>query len=134
MRPFALIAAFLACALAAAPAMAAPKKAKDDASSSSGFVIVPAVTATIAPNLRRTGILQVQAGVMTSDPAFEARARAAMPRLRDAFRTESQAFVNNYYRADSVPDADLITRMFQQACDRTLGPGGKVLMVAIIIR
>jgi hypothetical protein len=133
MRRFTLAVSLL-CALAAAPAMAAPKASKDEDSSSSGFVIVPAVTATIAPNLRRTGILQVQAGVMATDPALEARARAAMPRLRDAFRTEAQRFVNKYHRAESVPDADMITRMFQQACDRTVGPGGTVLMVAIIIR
>lgn len=134
MRRFTLAASLL-CALAAGPALAAPKgKGKGEDASTGGFVIVPGVTATIAPNLRRTGLLQVQAGVMASDPALEERARAAMPRLRDAFRTEAQRFVNNYYRAESVPDADMITRMFQQACDRTVGPGAKVLMVAIIIR
>jgi hypothetical protein len=130
----ALVLSALATLGLASTAKAAPKKKAEAGASSASFVIVPAVTATIAPDLRRAGLLQVQAGLSVRDPAQEEAVNRAMPRLRDAFRTEAQTFVNSFYRAGGVPDVDILARMFQQAADRTIGAGARVLMVAVIIR
>ncbi len=55
------------------------------------------------------------------------------PRLRDALRTALATYAGTYYRDRTAPDPSQVSRLMQQAVDRTLGaPGARVLLANII--
>lgn len=72
-------------------------------------------------------------GLDIPDADLRLRARLNAPRLRDTLRTALSTYASTYYRDRTSPDPEELTRLMQQAVDRTLGAAGaRVLMVNII--
>jgi len=80
-----------------------------------------------------TAMMVVDMGLDVQNADLRRRANLNAPRLHDALRTALSTYTNVYYRDRTEPDPDTLTRLFQQAVDRTLGqPGAQVLLVNII--
>lgn len=137
--------AFVAAALAGTPARAAeghgggggdaaaPATRQDRLTSAQSYVPMPTLSAVVLNRFEPSGTFVVDMGVDIQNPALRTRAGLNGPRLHDALRTALSTYANVYYRLRSEPDPTTLTRLFQQAVDRTLGgPGAQVLLVNII--
>ncbi len=143
MRFRAPILAALVLATLAGPAMASgggsaasaqqPATRQDRLTSAESYVPVPTLSAGVLQRMSTQGTLVVDMGLDIPDEELRLRARLNGPRLRDTLRTALATYASTYYRDRTAPDPDELTRLMQQAVDRTLGAGGaRVLMVNII--
>jgi flagellar basal body-associated protein FliL len=144
MRFRAPIFAALMLATLAGPAMAAggssgasaqqqPATRQDRLTSAESYVPVPTLSAGVLQRMSTQGTLVVDMGLDIPDEELRLRARLNGPRLRDTLRTALATYASTYYRDRTAPDPQELTRLMQQAVDRTLGAGGaRVLMVNII--
>ena len=143
MRFRAPILAALVLATLAGPAMAAgggsgasaqqPATRQDRLTSAETYVPVPTLSAGVLQRMSTQGTLVVDMGLDIPDEELRLRARLNGPRLRDTLRTALATYASTYYRDRTAPDPDELTRLMQQAVDRTMGAGGaRVLMVNII--
>jgi hypothetical protein len=138
MRPVRGIVVVLALALAAGPAIAqpegqAPASRQERLTSADSWMAMPTLSAGVLQRFSSAGTLVVDMGIDIPDGALRARANLNQPRLRDALRTALSTYATVYYRDRTAPDPTTMTRLFQQAVDRTLGTGGaRVLLVNII--
>jgi hypothetical protein len=79
------------------------------------------------------GTIVLDMGLDVPDAELRRRAQVNGPRIRDALRSALAVYANTYYRDRTAPDPADLTRLLQQATDRTLGaPGARVLLVNII--
>lgn len=102
--------------------------------SSSAFVPLAPLTATLQADYRLRGILQIEAGLEIPDSRLRARAEEMMPRLRNAYVTRLSIYAGANYRYGDLPDADRISDLLQQATDEVLGEeGARVLLGMVVI-
>lgn len=143
MRLRAPILAALLLAASVGPAMAAggsssastqqPATRQDRLTSAESYVPLPTLSAGVLQRMSTRGTLVVDMGLDIPDAELRRRARLNGPRLRDTLRTALSTYASTYYRDRSSPDPEQLTRLMQQAVDRTLGAeGAQVLMVNII--
>jgi hypothetical protein len=139
MRPVRGIVVLLALALAAGPAIAqpsgeqAPASRQERLTSADSWMAMPTLSAGVIQRFSSAGTLVVDMGIDIPDAALRSRAQLNQPRLRDALRTALSTYATVYYRDRTAPDPTTMTRLFQQAVDRTLGAAGaRVLLVNII--
>jgi hypothetical protein len=103
--------------------------------SDSPYIGQSQIVSTVVRSFRAVGTLQVDMGIMVSNPAQRARATALRPVLRDTWRRTSQEFTNNFYTPGRVPDAALLAQRLQAATDQIIGPGtGRVILTSVIVR
>lgn len=94
---------------------------------------MPTLSAGVLQRHTAAGTLVVDMGLDVPDAELRRRALLNAPRLRDALRTALAAYASTFYRDRSAPEPAVLTRLMQQAIDRTLGAAGaRVLLVNII--
>lgn len=140
MRVLALLA--LCAALCAGPAYAAgggaapqqaPASRQERLTSAESFLPMPTLSAGVIQRNASRGTIVLDMGIDVLDADLRNRARLNGPRLRDALRTALATYASTFYRDRTAPDPEVLTRLLQQAVDRTLGvPGARVLLVNII--
>lgn len=93
----------------------------------------PAVAAGVAMAGGRRGVLTVEVGVDTPDPALRARVEQILPRLKAGWFNAVSSFAAAL-RPSALPDADRLSKVLQAETDRQLGrPGARVLIGSILI-
>ena len=144
MRMVRTVALVAALAGSAAPAWAsgeagggasqqAPASRQERLTSAQSYLPMPTLQVSIIRRDAISAMMVVEMGVDVQDPALRQHANLNQPRLHDALRTALSTYANIYYRDRTVPDPTTITRLLQQAVDRTLGqPGARVLLSNII--
>lgn len=135
-RHFALAA--LALALSA-PARAqpsgqqAPPDRQQRLTSAESYMPMPTLSAAVLQRGASRGTIVVDMGVDIQDARLRQRAAANEPRLRDSLRTALATYASTYYRDRAAPDPVQLTRLMQQAVDRTLGATGARVLLANVI-
>lgn len=126
-------------ALAASPAGAsggeaqAPASRQERLTSAPSYVPMPTLSAGVLQRHSTRGTIVVDMGLDIPDEALRRRVQLNAPRLRDALRTALATYATTYYRDRTAPEPATLTRLMQQAVDRTMGAAGaRVLMVNII--
>lgn len=125
-------------ALAAGPAWAsgsesAPPDRQERLTSAESYVPLPTLSAAVIRREATMGTIVVDMGVDVQDAALRRRVAASGPRLRDALRTALSTYASVYYRERTAPDPNVLSRLMQQAVDRTLGAtGARVLLTNIL--
>ncbi len=116
-----------------ASAQQQPASRQDRLTSAESYVPVPTLSAGVLQRMSTRGTLVVDMGLDVPNEELRRRALLNGPRLRDTLRTALATYASTYYRDRTSPDPDELTRLMQQAVDRTLGAeGAQVLMVNII--
>lgn len=125
-----LLAATLAAAATAAHASGGGERKKGGGLSFTQFK--PLMATVTRPNGGR-GVLSVEAGIDTPDPALKARADLLEPRLRDAYTQAVGVFAASL-SPGAPPDVDALAQRLQQATDRVIGrPGSRLLIGTVIV-
>jgi len=101
--------------------------------SSSSYMPLPALVATVQSQRRARGLLQIEAGLEVHDPALRRRVDRFMPRLRNAYISTLTLYTGMYYEFGDIPDADRIAAMLQEATDLTLGESGAEVLLGMVI-
>ncbi|WP_417494824.1 hypothetical protein [Maricaulis sp.] len=89
--------------------------------------------ATVQANYRARGNLQIEAGLEIEDARLRRRVEEIMPRLRNAYVTALSVYTGVNYRYGTVPDADRIAQLLQDATDMTLGTDGARVLIGMVI-
>lgn len=133
----AALASVAGTASATAPAAStqeqAPASRQERLTSAESYIPLPTFSVSILQRQSSQGTLVVDLGIDVADAVLRRRAMANQPRLRDALRTALAIYANTYYRDRAAPEPDVITRLMQQAVDRTLGAAGAQILLANII-
>lgn len=111
----------------------APATRQERLTSAESYLPMPTLSAGVLQRHASRGTLVVDMGIDIPDAALRMRARLNGPRLRDALRTALATYAMIYYRDRSAPDPEQMTRLMQQAVDRTLGAAGARVLLANII-
>lgn len=99
------------------------------------YMEIEPMYATILDGGRPIGLLLVAIGLNVPDAALRAKAKRAMPLLRDAYVRNLISFAAVAVRPSKQPDVTLIARRLQRVTDRTLaGAGAQVLLGQVAIR
>ncbi len=135
--PLALFAALASPASASGSGGAAQEQApasrQERLTSAESFLPMPTLSSSVLQRYSTLGMIVVDMGIDVPDEALRTRAQLNAPRLRDALRSAVATYASVYYRDRTAPDPTQITRLMQQAVDRTLGASGaQVLLVNII--
>lgn len=101
--------------------------------SSTTYVPLPPLTATVQADFRARGLLQIEAGLEISDARLRRRAEASMPLLRDAYVSAMSVYTGVNYRYGDVPDADRIAQLLQEATNHALGQEGAVVLLGMVM-
>jgi len=137
MRPSALIALFLALALAA-PAGAgsnARKGAVHKITQSTSYLMIDPIYTTIMDGNKIEGMLMVGIGLDVPDAELRARTEHEMPVLRDVYVRSLMAFTATSVRSWRQPDVGEIADRLQRATDRTLRrQGARILLAQVAMR
>jgi hypothetical protein len=129
----AAVAALVAGPAAATETQHAPPDRQQRLTSAESYLPLPTLSAAVIQRDATRGTLVVDMGIDVQDAALRRRAGAAGPRLRDALRTALSTYATTYYRDRTAPDPATLTRLMQQAVDRTLGvTGARVLLTNIL--
>ena len=114
--------------MVAAPAHGAERKTSGGLS----YTPLPTLTAPILGGGGRRGVLTVEAGTDTPDPALKARVDLLEPRLRDAYASVLAVFAAAM-PAGAPPDVETLVRRLQAATDRVVGrPGCRFLIGTVM--
>lgn len=132
---------FGAFAAVAGPALAtepsseerAPASRQERLTSAESYLPLPTLSAGVLQRHASRGTIVVDLGIDVPDATLRRRAHANEPRIRDALRTALATYANTYYRDRTSPDPTVLTRLLQQAVDRTLGATGARVLLANII-
>lgn len=118
---------------ASASAQQAPATRQDRLTSAQSYLPMPTFSAGVIQRHTARGTVVVDMGLDIPDADLRRRAQLNAPRLRDALRTALATYASTYYRDRTAPEPDVLTRLMQQAVDRTLNAqGARVLLVNII--
>lgn len=99
------------------------------------YMALEPMYATILDGGRPIGLLLVAIGLNVPDAALRAKAKRALPLLRDAYVRNLIAFAAVAVRPSKQPDVTLIAKRLQRVTDRTLaGAGAQVLLGQVAIR
>jgi hypothetical protein len=98
-----------------------------------GYLTIPPLTAgIIRPNGQR-GVLTVELGIDTPDPALREQVMELIPRLRDAYNASTQIFGANL-RPGEAPDLDRLEASLQADTDRVVGRrGARILLGTTLV-
>lgn len=111
----------------------APASRQERLTSAETYLPMPTLSAGVLQRMSTRGTLVVDMGLDIPDGDLRHRAQLNGPRIRDALRTALATYALTYYRDRTAPDPTQMTRLMQQAVDRTLGAqGARVLLVNII--
>jgi hypothetical protein len=111
----------------------APANRQDRLTSAESYLPMPTLSAGILTRYSTRGTIVVDMGLDIPNEELRGHALHNSPRLRDALRTALATYANIYYREHTAPDPTTLTRLMQQAIDRSLGASGaQVLLVNII--
>lgn len=111
----------------------APASRQERLTNAPSYLPMPTLSAGVIQRNTARGAIVLDMGIDIADEALRERARLNAPRLRDALRTALATYASTFYRDRTAPDPDELTRLLQQAVDRTLGAqGARVLLVNII--
>lgn len=111
----------------------APASRQERLTSAETYMPLPTLSSSVLQRMSARGTLVVDMGLDIPDADLRRRAQLNNPRLRDALRTALATYATTYYRDRTAPDPTQLTRLMQQAVDRTLGgAGARVLLVNII--
>ena len=132
-----LIMAVTAFAAPAAAQPRSPQQAPPDRqqrlTSAESYVPMPTFTTAVLQRQASRGTLVVDMGLDIPDAGLRGRAGANRPRLIDALRTAFATYASTHYRDRTAPDPAQLSRLMQQAIDRTLGaPGARVLLANLL--
>lgn len=120
-----------------ADAQAAPQQGSSrqhrPITSSTAYVPLTPLTATVHADFRLRGILHIEAGLDIPDSRQRSRASQLMPRLRDRYTSALAMYTGANYRYGDVPDADRIAELLQQATDDVLGAGQASVLLGMVI-
>ncbi len=139
MRTNRCLLALVALALLAAPAQAqpssqqAPPDRQERLTSAASYVPMPTLSSAVLQRSIASGTIVVDMGLDIPDAALRGRANANAPRLRDALRTALSTYAGAYFRNNTAPDPIQVSRLMQQAVDRTLGTAGARVLMANIV-
>lgn len=125
-----------AAAMAAPPAESGASESESrhrNLTSSSTYMPLPPLTATVQANYRSQGLLQIEAGLEIDDPRLRRRVERYMPRLRNAYVSALTLYAGSYYTFGEVPDAERIAALLQEATNMTLGQEGADVLLGMII-
>lgn len=99
------------------------------------YVPIHPIYATVLDAGRPAGLLLVSIGLDIPDATLRARARAALPLLRDAYVRNMMTFAAAAVRPFEQPDVDLIARRLQAVTDQQLHQSGaRVLLVQVMLQ
>ena len=122
----------LAGLLVLAPA-AAYAAGKSKGGSEESYVRYAAVSSGVALAGGRRGVMTVEIGLDTPDPALRTRVEQTLPRLRAAWFQTTSTFAATL-RPAALPDAGRLSEALQATTDKQLGkPGARVLIGSILI-
>lgn len=131
---------FSVFALAAGPALAsggsseqAPATRQERLTSAETYMPLPTLSVSVLQRNSTQGTLVIDSGLDVPDEALRGRVRVNQPRIRDALRTAIATYANTFYRDRTAPNPTELTRLMQQAVDRTLGATGARVLLANII-
>lgn len=138
-----VLALVFVAALAAGPASAAggggssssqaPATRQERLTSAQSYVPMPTLSAGVLQRSATRGTIVLDMGLDIPDAELRRRVQLNAPRLRDALRTALATYSSTYYRDRTAPEPAALTRLLQQAVDRTMGgAGARVLLVNII--
>ena len=120
----------LAVLAAATTARASEERKKGGGAS---FTQFPTLTSSVAKAGGSRGVLAVEAGIDTPDPALRTRATQMQPVLRDAYVQFLVRYAGSL-APGAPPNADVIGGELQRATDRVLGrPGATLLLSSILV-
>lgn len=114
-------------------AQQAPATRQERLTSAESYIPMATLSVSVLQRQSTQGTLVVDMGVDVPDETLRHRALANLPRLQDALRTALAVYANTYYRDRTAPEPAVITRLMQQAIDRTLGGAGARILLANII-
>lgn len=98
-----------------------------------GYLQLPTLTAMIIRADGQRGVLTVEAGIDTPDPALLPRVQEVEPRLRDAYNSSLMAFGANL-RPGEAPDLDQLEARLQADTDRVVGRrGARILLGTTLV-
>ena len=97
------------------------------------YLPLPPLMATVQADHRARGNLQIEAGLEIQDARLRRRVEQIMPRLRNAYVTALSIYTGVNYRYGTVPDADRIAQLLQDATDMTLGTDGARVLIGMVI-
>lgn len=111
----------------------APATRQERLTSAESYMPMPTFSASVLQRYSTAGTIVVDMGLNIPEDDLRHRALLNAPRLRDALRTALATYASTYYRDRTPPDPRDLTRLLQQATDRTLREeGAQVLLVNII--
>lgn len=111
----------------------APASRQERLTSAESFLPMPTLSAGVLQRHSTQGTIVIDMGLDVPDADLRRRTQLNAPRVRDALRTALATYSSTYYRDRTAPDPTQLTRLLQQAVDRTLGASGaRVLLVNII--
>jgi hypothetical protein len=113
----------LLSALAVLPFAGAAQASDKKKPGGAGYLGFPTLTAMIARRDGRRGVLTVEIGIDTPDPALLPRVMELTPRLRDAYNASLAVFGANL-RPGEAPDLDQLEARLQADTDRVVGRRG----------
>lgn len=117
----------------AAPAQQGSGRQHRPITSSTGYVPLAPLTATVQSDFRLRGIMHIEAGLEIPDNRQRERAEQLLPRLRDRYVSALAMYTGANYRFGDVPDADRISELLQQATDEVLGAGEADILLGMVI-
>lgn len=117
----------------AAPAQQGSGRQHRPITSSTGYVPLAPLTATVQSDFRLRGIMHIEAGLEIPNNRQRERAEQLMPRLRDRYVSALAMYTGANYRFGDVPDADRISELLQQATDEVLGAGEADILLGMVI-
>jgi hypothetical protein len=123
----------LLSALAVLPFAGAAEAGDKKKPGGAGYLQLPTLTAMIIRSDGQRGVLTLEAGIDTPDPALLPRVMELIPRLRDAYTSTLQVFGANL-RSGGAPDLDLLEARLQADTDRVVGrPGARILLGTALV-
>jgi hypothetical protein len=129
---FAGLACLVMPALPAHAEQAAPDR-QQRLTSAESYLPMPTLSTVVMQRYATSGTLVLDMGIDVQEVGLRDRARMSQPRLVDALRTALASFANTYYRDQTLPDLNTLTRLLQTSVDRTLGrPGARVLLTNLL--
>ena len=128
----ALLNALALFALAPASALASGGKDKEAEEVKSPFIELPTLTAAVKSLDGGRGVLTVQANLYAINPALRIKIVRSMPLLMNAYVPAMQAW-SYHLPPGRTPNVEGLALGLQQATDRVVGPGARLLLGGVMV-
>ena len=96
------------------------------------YMRLPTVTANVRRAGGGRGVMTVETGLDTPNPALRTRVTQSAPRLRAAYAAVVQQAANGLLPG-APPDVERLVAQLQAATDRTLGRAGARLLIGTVM-